>query len=194
MERDRWIWQWQVVSFPFWAEALLVGSFCLNTHSTSEAKSPLHSFNSGAASDMSGKKILFGAMEMLNTEDGAGKSSCFACRKALSQEIQGHENLSLPLQCCLWALQPWLRFLNPHQEKVSAWVSATSHLSSMSHKTFEGSPSNIREMQTFIMHMKIPPALLFAAGVRGTPTCTGVTCDFALALTVNRGSDWENFQ
>lgn len=93
--------RWQVVSLPFWAEDLLVGSFCLNTHSTSEAKSPLHSFNPAAASDMSGKKILFGAMEMLNTEDGAGKSSCFACGKALSQEIQGHENLSLPLHFCL---------------------------------------------------------------------------------------------
>ena len=56
--------RWWVVSFPFWTEALLVGSFCLNTHGTSEAKSSLHSFNPGAASDVSGKKVPFGAMEM----------------------------------------------------------------------------------------------------------------------------------
>lgn len=42
--------------------------------------------------------------------------------------------------------------------------------------------------------MKIPPAFVFAAGLGGTPTCTGVTCDSASALTVNRGSGWENFQ
>ena len=93
--------RWWVVSFPFWAEALLVGSFCLNTHGTSEVNSSLHSFNPGAASDVSGKKVPFGAMEMLSIEDVAGKSSRVACGTALSQEIQEHENLLLPLLCWL---------------------------------------------------------------------------------------------
>lgn len=110
--------RWWVVSFPLWAEALLVCSFCPNTHGTSEVKFLLHSFNPGAAYDVWGK-VLFGAMEMLSVEGVAGKSSRVACGKALSQEIQGHENLLLPLLCWLWALQPWLRFLSPHQEKIS---------------------------------------------------------------------------
>jgi len=67
-------------------------------------------------------------------------------------------------------------------------------LSSMSHIAFPGSPSNIREMQAFPMCMKIPPVLVFAAGLRGTPTCTGVTCDSASALTVKRCSGWANVQ
>lgn len=63
----------------------------------------------------------------------------------------------------------------------------------MSHKALR-QPTNIRDMQTFPRHVMVPPAPVFAAGLRDTPTRTGVTGGSAAALTVSRGSGWADFQ
>lgn len=52
--------RWRVVSFPLWAEDLLTGSFCLNTHGASKAKPPLHSFNTGTASTCQARRSRLG--------------------------------------------------------------------------------------------------------------------------------------
>lgn len=79
--------------------------------------------------------------------------------------------------------------ISDRQENVSSLVSL---LSSMSHKGFERNQSKISERcRSFWCTCR--SYLIFAAGLRGTPTCTAVICDSASVLYL-RGPGWANFK
>lgn len=90
---------------------------------------------------------------------------------------------AMEIQCCLYSAPS----TEPSAGGGVCLISAASHLSRVSHKALEGSPANIRELLTFLMHTKVPSALAFLQG-------SGLTCDSASALAVTSSSGWVNVQ